>query len=292
MPVDTAMTLMKEPRTVADSPAAVTPGPESRPPATPGGASVKIDGVNAWYGGVRALRDITLTAAPRAVTALIGPSGCGKTTLLRSINRLNDTVPGYRLTGSLTVNGEEIYDKRMPVEALRRRVGMLFQRAAPLPLSIRDDVAYGVHMHGIASSRAGIAEVVEDSLRKAALWDEVKDRLHQPGRSLSGGQQQRLCLARALAVKPEVLLLDEPCAALDPLATAKIEELLHTLSREITIVIVTHNLGQAHRLADTTALMLPAEGGGGELVEVGPTSTIFERPADPRTAGYVEGRFG
>jgi phosphate transport system ATP-binding protein len=252
--------------------------------------------IDAWYGTAPALRSVTLTAAPRSITALIGPSGCGKTTLLRSINRLNDTVPSYRLTGSMTLNGEEVYDARLPVETLRRRVGMLFQRPAPLPMSIRDDVAYGVALTaGAGRTRSGrvvLDAVVEESLRKAALWDEVKDRLHHPGRSLSGGQQQRLCLARALAVRPEVMLMDEPCAALDPISTAKIEELLRELCRDITVIIVTHNLSQARRIADVTALMLPAEQGGGELVEVGLTAQIFEQPRDPRTAGYVEGRFG
>jgi len=260
--------------------------------ATGRGAAVELRGVDGWYGTAPALRSVTLTAAPRAITALIGPSGCGKTTLLRSINRLNDTVPGYRLSGSMMVNGEEVYDNRLPVEDLRRRVGMLFQRPVPLPMSIRDDVAYGPRLHGLASSRAAVDVVVEESLRRAALWDEVKDRLNQPGRSLSGGQQQRLCLARALAVKPEVMLMDEPCAALDPVATAKIEELLKELEREVTVVIVTHNLQQARRVADYTAVMLPAEGGGGQLVEFGPTAQIFDHPIDPRAAGYVQGRFG
>jgi len=223
---------------------------------------------------------------------LIGPSGCGKTTLLRSVNRLNDTVAGYRLRGSLTVHGREVYDKGVPIEDLRRRVGMLFQRPAPLPMSIRDDVAYGPRLHRLASSRGALAQIVEESLRKAALWDEVKDRLNQPGRSLSGGQQQRLCLARALAVGPEVMLMDEPCAALDPIATAKIEELIRELRNDVTVVIVTHNLQQARRVADYTAVMLPAEEGGGELAEFGRTADIFERPQDPRAAGYVEGRFG
>jgi len=277
--------------------AVVTTAPTHRvvtgpPLAADSGTDVQVRGFSSWYGQAPALRNVTLNAAPRSITALIGPSGCGKTTLLRSINRLNDMVPGYRVSGSMQVSGQEVYDRRLPVEALRRRVGMLFQRAAPLPLSIRDDVAYGLGMHGLATARGAVTMAVEESLRKAALWDEVKDRLGQSGRSLSGGQQQRLCLARALAVKPEVLLLDEPCAALDPVATAKIEELLGELSREITVIIVTHNLGQARRIADMTALMLPAEGGGGELVEFGPTAEIFERSRDPRTAGYVQGRFG
>jgi len=267
----------------------------ARPAALAGGgtgASVDIRGVNAWYGRAPALCDITLTAAPRAITALIGPSGCGKTTLLRSINRLNDTIPSFHLDGAMTVNGREVYDKSLPIEDLRRRVGMLFQRPAPLPLSIYDDVAYGPRLHKLTRSRADLNSLVEQSLRKAALWDEVKDRLKQPGRSLSGGQQQRLCLARALAVQPEVMLMDEPCAALDPIATAKIEELLRELERDITVVIVTHNMQQARRVSDYTAVMLPAEGGGGELVEFGPTATIFEHPSDPRTLGYVQGRFG
>ncbi|HZS88313.1 MAG TPA: phosphate ABC transporter ATP-binding protein [Chloroflexota bacterium] len=261
-------------------------------PANGRGATVDLRNVNAWYGGAPALRDVTLTVAPRAVTALIGPSGCGKTTLLRSINRLNDTIPSYRLTGSLTVLGQEVYGKDLAVEDLRRRVGMLFQRPVPLPMSIYDDVAYGPRLHRLAGSRAGLDAVVEESLRMAALWDEVKDRLHHPGRSLSGGQQQRLCLARALAVKPRVILMDEPCAALDPGATAKIEELIRQLCAEITVIIVTHNLAQARRIADFTAVMLPSANGGGELAEFGLTPTIFETPTEPRTADYVAGRFG
>ncbi len=260
-------------------------------PAAPG-AEIRMRDISAWYSRTRALSNVTLTAAPRAITALIGPSGCGKTTLLRSINRLNDTVPGYRLDGSMTVNGEEVYDKGLAVEDLRRRVGMLFQRPVPLPLSIQDDVAYGPRLHKTTGSRRELADLVERCLRAVGLWDEVKDRLKQPGRSLSGGQQQRLCLARALAVSPEVILMDEPCSALDPVATAKIEELMRALSRDITIVIVTHNMQQARRVSDFTAVMLPAEGGGGELVEFGPTNNIFDHPQDPRTAGYVAGRFG
>ena len=256
------------------------------------GAGVEVRDVHAWYGTAPALRSISLTAAPCAVTALIGPSGCGKTTLLRSINRLNDLVADYRITGSIRIGNDEILNGAMPVEDLRRSVGMLFQRAVPLPMSIKEDVAYGPRLHKLARSRSALDQVVEGSLRRAALWDEVKDRLHQSGRSLSGGQQQRLCLARALAVSPEVLLLDEPCAALDPVATAKIEELLLQLKEEITIVIVTHNLAQARRVADVTAVMLPAEQGGGELVEVGPTTSIFESARDRRAADYVGGRFG
>lgn len=256
------------------------------------GGAIELHGVSAWYSRARALHDVTLTAAPRAITALIGPSGCGKTTLLRSINRLNDMVPGYRLDGSLTVDGEEVYDKGLAVEDLRRRVGMLFQRPAPLPLSIHDDVAYGPRLHKTTASRRELDSLVEKCLRAVGLWDEVKDRLKQPGRSLSGGQQQRLCLARALAVDPEVILMDEPCSALDPVATAKIEELMRALSRDITIIIVTHNMQQARRVSDFTAVMLPAEGGGGELVEFGQTTAIFDHPQDARTAGYVAGRFG
>ena len=255
-------------------------------------ATITLQGITKKYGALTVVDDVNLEIRDGEFLVLVGPSGCGKTTLLRSINRLNDTVPGYRLSGSMMVNGEEVYDNRLPVEDLRRRVGMLFQRPVPLPMSIRDDVAYGPRLHGLASSRAAVDVVVEESLRRAALWDEVKDRLNQPGRSLSGGQQQRLCLARALAVKPEVMLMDEPCAALDPVATAKIEELLKELEREVTVVIVTHNLQQARRVADYTAVMLPAEGGGGQLVEFGPTAQIFDHPIDPRAAGYVQGRFG
>jgi phosphate transport system ATP-binding protein len=253
---------------------------------------VTIANVNAWYGDSPALRDVSLHAPANAITALIGPSGCGKTSLLRSINRLNDLVHGYHLTGMIRIHSADVYGGALPVEDLRRRVGMLFQRAAPLPMSIFDDVAYGPRVHKLTRSRAELHEVVEQSLRRAALWDEVKDRLQHGGRSLSGGQQQRLCLARALAVNPEIMLMDEPCSALDPIATAKIEELLLTIKRDITVVIVTHNMSQAKRIADLTALMLPAEAGGGEVTEFAPTSVIFTHPANPRTADYVEGRFG
>lgn len=256
------------------------------------GSEVTMSDVSAWYGTAPALLNVSMVARARSITALIGPSGCGKTTLLRSINRLNDLIRGFRLVGNIAIDGSEVYGSKVPVERVRRRIGMIFQRPAPLPMSIQEDVAYGIKLHGLARSRSDLHSLVEESLRRAALWEEVKDRLHQPGRSLSGGQQQRLCLARALAVKPDVVLMDEPCAALDPIATAKIESLIVELAKEITVIIVTHNMGQARRVAHTTVVMLPAEQGGGELVEMGPTESIFTSPRDPRTAGYVEGRFG
>jgi phosphate transport system ATP-binding protein len=239
-----------------------------------------------WYGPKQALYDVSITIPSRAVTALIGPSGCGKSTFLRSINRLNALIPGARHTGAIELDGEDVYGASMTPVSLRQRVGMVFQRWNPFPKSIYDNVAYGPRINGSAS-RQQLDEVVEQSLRRAALWEEVKDRLRQSALGLSGGQQQRLCIARALANEPEVLLLDEPASALDPIATQKIEELLYELRSELTIVIVTHNMQQAARVSDHTAFFYL-----GRLVEVNETGKLFTTPREERTEAYITGRFG
>ncbi|HEU4988384.1 MAG TPA: phosphate ABC transporter ATP-binding protein PstB [Gemmatimonadaceae bacterium] len=239
-----------------------------------------------WYGETQALKHITLTLPPGAITALIGPSGCGKSTFLRSINRLQDVIPGTRHEGRLSLDGADIHAPGVDVVALRRRVGMVFQRWNPFPRSIYANVAYGPRINGVRDATR-LDEIVETSLRRAALWDEVKDRLRQSALGLSGGQQQRLCIARALANDPEVLLLDEPASALDPLSTQKIEELLFELRGSLTVVIVTHNLQQAARASDHTAFFFM-----GELIEAAPTQTIFTAPSDERTEAYITGRFG
>ncbi|HEX2778504.1 MAG TPA: phosphate ABC transporter ATP-binding protein PstB [Gemmatimonadaceae bacterium] len=239
-----------------------------------------------WYGKKQALHEIDLVIPARSVTALIGPSGCGKSTFLRSINRMNDLIPGIRREGDIALDGEGIYGSGMDATVLRQRIGMVFQRWNPFPKSIYANVAYGPRING-SLSRADLDALVESSLRRAALWDEVKDRLRQSALGLSGGQQQRLCIARALANEPEVLLLDEPASALDPIATQKIEELLYELKRELTVVIVTHNLQQAARVSDYTAFFFM-----GKLVEVDTTERIFTSPREDRTDAYITGRFG
>lgn len=256
----------------------------SRLAASPG--SITAHHLSVWYGKNQALFDVSLTIEPCSITALIGPSGCGKSTFLRSINRMNDLIPGIRTAGTLLVDGTHIYDRRTDVVALRQRVGMVFQRWNPFPKSIYENVAYGPRVNGLRD-RTGLDQIVEQSLRRAALWDELKDRLRTSALALSGGQQQRLCIARALANNPEVLLLDEPASALDPIATQRIEELLHELKRELTVVIVTHNLQQAGRIADRTAFFYL-----GRLVEANETSAIFTNPRDERTEAYIAGRFG
>lgn len=247
---------------------------------------VDAQGFNFWYGEKQALHQIDLSLRPRSVTALIGPSGCGKSTFLRSLNRLNDVIPDVRHTGRIQLDGEDIYARGMDVVTLRQRVGMVFQRWNPFPRSIFENVAYGPTLNA-RPSRADLDAIVEGALRRAALWDEVKDRLRQSALSLSGGQQQRLCIARALANRPEVLLLDEPCSALDPIATQKIEELLFQLKSELTIVIVTHNLQQAARVSDETAFFFL-----GEVVEHDATERLFTSPGQKRTEDYITGRFG
>lgn len=243
-------------------------------------------GLNFYYGDVRALSGVNLDIPRGRVTALIGPSGCGKSTFLRCLNRMNDLIPGARAEGSLTFYGREIYDRKLDVTELRRRVGMVFQKPNLFPMSIYDNVAYGPRLHGIRSRRA-LDETVERSLRAAAVWEEVEHRLRRPALGLSGGQQQRLCIARALAVEPEVLLLDESTSALDPVSAARIEALLGELKGRYTIVLVTHNLSQAARVADRTAFFLH-----GEVVECGPTERVFSMPRDRRTEAYLLGRFG
>ena len=243
--------------------------------------------VSVYYGAKRAIDDVSLDFDERYVTALIGPSGCGKSTFLRTLNRMNDTVPNARVEGDITLDGEDIYDPSMDVVQLRARVGMVFQKPNPFPKSIFENVAYGPRIHGLAANKTQMAEIVEQSLRRAGLWDEVKDRLSDSGTALSGGQQQRLCIARAIAVDPEVILMDEPCSALDPIATAKIEELIHELNGRYAIVIVTHNMQQAARVSQRTAFFHL-----GTVVEYGPTSDIFTNPRQDRTKDYITGRYG
>jgi phosphate transport system ATP-binding protein len=243
------------------------------------------------YGKFRALTDINMEISEQKITAIIGPSGCGKSTLLRSFNRMNDLTPSARIEGEIALDGENIYGKNVDVVDVRRRIGMVFQRPNPFPKSIYDNVSYGPRLYGIRD-RNNLDGIVESSLRQSALWDEVKDKLHQSGMSLSGGQQQRLCIARALAVQPEVILMDEPASALDPISTLRIEELMHDLAKSYTIIIVTHNMQQAARVSDFTAMMMIDETRSGRLIEYNATNIIFTRPQDKRTEDYVTGRFG
>lgn len=251
--------------------------------------SVKISarGVQVHYGEKHALRDVDVDILDKTVTAFIGPSGCGKSTFLRCLNRMNDTVAVARVSGTILLDGEDIYDRRVDPVQLRAKVGMVFQKPNPFPKSIYDNVAYGPRIHGLTRNKAELDEVVESSLRKAALWNEVKDRLHEGGTGLSGGQQQRLCIARAVATSPEVLLMDEPCSALDPIATAQVEELIDELRSQFSVVIVTHSMQQAARVSQRTAFFHL-----GNLVEYGETGTIFTKPSDPRTESYITGRIG
>ncbi len=242
-----------------------------------------------FYGEFRALNRINLEIPSNRITAFIGPSGCGKSTLLRSFNRMNELIPGVRTEGSVQLDGGDIF--REDVVSLRKRVGMVFQKPNPFPKSIFDNVAYGPRIHGVRN-RSRLAEIAEESLSRAALWDEVKDQLHKSAMALSGGQQQRLCIARAIAVKPEVILMDEPASALDPVATVKIEELMNSLKKNYTIVIVTHNMQQAARVSDFTAFLLTDENRAGNVIEFGPTDRIFTSPTDRRTEDYITGRFG
>ena len=239
-----------------------------------------------WYGSHQALKDINIEIPEKSITALIGPSGCGKSTFLKTIDRMNDLIPDVKITGSIKYKGEDIFEPSVDVSELRRQVGMVFQKPNPFPMSIYDNIAYGPRTHGV-KSRAKLDEIVEQSLRGAAIWDEVKDRLKKNALGLSGSQQQRLCIARALAVEPEVLLMDEPTSALDPISTSKIEELAMELKDRYTIVIVTHNMQQAVRISDHTAFFLL-----GELVEYGETEKLFSQPRDKRTEDYITGRFG
>jgi phosphate transport system ATP-binding protein len=248
---------------------------------------IKVSKANFYYGTNQALHDVSMQIRDRFVTALIGPSGCGKSTFLRSLNRMNDLIPGARLVGNVELDGEDIYSSGMDVIHLRRRVGMIFQRSNPFPMSIYENVAYGPRVNGITNKRVELDEIVERTLRGAALWEEVKDRLSRSAMSLSGGQQQRLCIARALAVEPEVILMDEPASALDPISTAKVEELIYQLKRDYSIVIVTHNMQQAARVSDETGFFL-----NGRLVEFSETKKLFTAPGMRETEDYITGRFG
>ncbi|EAR51003.1 phosphate ABC transporter, ATP-binding protein [Oceanicola granulosus HTCC2516] len=243
--------------------------------------------VQVWYGDTHAIKDVSVEIADKTTTAFIGPSGCGKSTFLRCINRMNDTIPAARIEGDIEIDGEDIYDRRVDPVRLRAKVGMVFQKPNPFPKSIYDNVAYGPRIHGLARGRAELDAIVEKALRRAALWNEVKDRLTAPGTGLSGGQQQRLCIARAVATEPEVLLMDEPCSALDPIATAQVEELIDELRQNYSVVIVTHSMQQAARVSQKTAFFHL-----GHLVEFGDTATIFTNPEDSRTESYISGRIG
>ena len=247
---------------------------------------ITVENMNLYYGDFHALKDVNLNMQEKEITAFIGPSGCGKSTLLKSLNRMNDLVNGCRIEGSICLDGEDIYSKKMDVNQLRKRVGMVFQKPNPFPMSIYDNIAYGPRTHGIRG-KAKLDEIVEKSLRQAAIWDEVKDRLKKSALGMSGGQQQRLCIARALAVQPEVLLMDEPTSALDPISTSKIEDLAIELKKDYTIIMVTHNMQQAARISDKTAFFLL-----GEMIEYDDTDTIFSMPKDIRTEDYISGRFG
>ncbi|MDD2954698.1 MAG: phosphate ABC transporter ATP-binding protein PstB [Oscillospiraceae bacterium] len=248
--------------------------------------AISIEKLNLFYGENHALKDVSFEIKEKTITALIGPSGCGKSTCLKTLNRMNDLVPGVRIEGKVTLYGEDVYSPKVDVTLLRKKVGMVFQKPNPFPMSIYDNIAYGPRIHGMRS-RTVLDGIVEESLKGAALWDEVKDRLKKSAMGLSGGQQQRLCIARALAVEPEVLLMDEPTSALDPISTMKIEDLMSELKDKYTVAIVTHNMQQAARISDSTAFFLV-----GEMVEYGPTEQIFSMPRDKRTEDYITGRFG
>ena len=272
-----------------DAPERAANGDDPGPRFAPEEVVFELDRLSCYYGDVRVVRDVSLRIPRQAITAIIGPSGSGKSTLLRSLNRMNDLVDGARITGAIRYHGVDLYaDGVDPVE-VRRRIGMVFQKPNPFPKSIYDNVAFGPRVAGF---RGDMDELVERSLRRAALWDEVKDKLRTPGTALSGGQQQRLCIARAIAVEPDVILMDEPCSALDPIATLRIEELMRELADSYTIVIVTHNMQQAARASDSTAFLTMGEDRAGYLVEVAPTKDLFTRPANRLTEDYITGRFG
>lgn len=247
---------------------------------------MSVKDLDLYYGQKQALKNINMDIHSNAITALIGPSGCGKSTFLKTLNRMNDLIDNVRITGQVTLDGEDIFDKNMDVTMLRKRVGMVFQQPNPFPMSVYDNIAYGPRVHGI-KSKAKLDEIVEESLRGAAIWDEVKDNLKKSALRLSGGQQQRICIARALATKPEVILMDEPTSALDPISTTKIEDLMEELKRQYTVVVVTHNMQQAVRVSDYTAFFLV-----GDMVEYGETKELFTYPKDKRTEDYITGRFG
>lgn len=266
---------------------AIPPKDKAGVPSTSSGkVAIEVNNLDFFYGETQALHNINISVIEKEVTALIGPSGCGKSTLLRCLNRMNDLIDATRAEGEILIHGANIYNKDVDVIELRKHVGMVFQKSNPFPMSIYDNITYGLKIQGRKRKR-DLDEVVEKSLRGAALWEEVKDRLHESGLGLSGGQQQRLCIARAIAVEPEILLMDEPCSALDPIATAKVEELIHELKKQFTIVIVTHNMQQAARVSDKTAFFYL-----GKLIEFNQTEQIFLNPTDPQTEAYVSGRFG
>ncbi|MFJ9814204.1 phosphate ABC transporter ATP-binding protein PstB [Streptomyces sp. NPDC101151] len=270
---------------------AVLPVPAAAPFATP--AALEARSVSAWFGGHQVLSRVSLSMPAGRVTALIGPSGCGKSTFLRTLNRMHELIPGAAFGGEVLFEGEDIYAPERRLTDARRRIGMVFQKPNPFPaMSIYDNVVAGLRLTGVRTSRREKDELVEESLSRAGLWKEVRDRLRQPGGALSGGQQQRLCIARALAVRPRVLLMDEPCSALDPTSTRRVEETIHELVGQVTIVIVTHNMQQAARVSDRCAFFLAEQGTPGGIVEHGPTEQMFNAPADRRTADYVAGRFG
>jgi len=251
--------------------------------------AMEVRDLSAFYGNFRALRSVTLPVPKQRISAIIGPSGCGKSTLIRCLNRMNELIPGFRVEGEVLFEGKNLYDKKVDAVEVRRRIGMVFQKPNPFPKSNYDNVAFGARINGYEGK---LDEIVERALRQAALWEEVKDKLHKSALALSGGQQQRLCIARTLAIEPEVILMDEPCSALDPVATLKIEDLMRELAREYSIVIVTHNMQQAARVADFTAVMMMGEDRAGELIEYGPTNEIFTNPKEKRTEDYITGRFG
>ena len=280
---------MVEVQTAATATAAATEGETGKAPDSglKQPAKMSVRNLDVYYGDNHALKDVSLDIGQNEVTAMIGPSGCGKSTFLRCLNRMNDVIDIARITGRLQLDNFDIYDPKLDVVQLRARVGMVFQKPNPFPKSVYDNIAYGPRIHGVADSKDEIEGIVENSLKRAGLWDEVADRLDLPGTGLSGGQQQRLCIARAIAVSPEVILMDEPCSALDPIATAKIEELIDELRKNYTIAIVTHNMQQAARVSQRTAFFHL-----GEMVEIGNTETIFTNPSDERTLGYITGRYG
>jgi phosphate transport system ATP-binding protein len=287
---ETDLTKPEEAAGTVDVPPLDNPGdePTNLPPIDPGKTpKMRAQDVDVFYGDKQALKGVSIDIHDDRVTAFIGPSGCGKSTFLRCLNRMNDTIPSARVSGKIELDGQDITDPRMDVVQLRARVGMVFQKPNPFPKSIFENVAYGPRIHGLADGKAKMDEIVEKSLKRAGLWDEVKDRLNESGTALSGGQQQRLCIARAIAVDPEVILMDEPCSALDPIATAKIEELIHELRGRYAIAIVTHNMQQAARVSQRTAFFHL-----GEMVEYGKTSEIFTNPRERRTQDYITGRYG
>jgi phosphate transport system ATP-binding protein len=279
--------------TLDESERRTPPVTEGAAPAKPRAFALRTEKLSAFYGAAQAVGDVDLSFEVGAVTSIIGPSGCGKSTLLRCLNRMHETTPGARASGRVLLGEVEVYDPKTDPVEVRSMVGMVFQKPNPFPMmSVYDNVAAGPRLRGWKMTRREMDDLVERNLRRAALWDEVKEKLHRSGAALSGGQQQRLCIARALATDPSVLLMDEPCSALDPIATYKIEELVRELSHEVTIVIVTHNMQQASRVSERTAFMLAADDGIGRLVEFGKTDDLFTMPRDPRTEAYITGRFG